>query len=232
MIVERVGGPEKAASAVESWWPLGLVGLAAVAAATFIGPPFPKATSSGLPLLALLAIGAVSGLVLSATTGLLATEQEEVIFPILVGVAGIFIASVPATKDRRYQNWIVASAFLRRARLRSSARDVQLVALRAVLGQVAADLTTSTLHPRGAEVHATVVGGSIVLRVPSGWTVSTVSSQEPTIHVLIPPTDQTARSGSIGSLNVSLAGFHGRLVILWSDSAPPSRPHSMTNAQK
>ncbi len=204
-----------------SWWPAVLIAWAAARAITLIGPSFPRAADRSLALAALGGIAAIATGLLVATTRGLPRNWEELLPALALLGLGALLAVVQPPADRRYQNWITLSAALRRARLRSCGRDVQLVDVRAWLGQVAVDLRDARLHPAGAEVHGTVVGGSIVLRLPAGWEVVRHPVPHPSLEIVVPTPDPALRKGRAGKMEISLTGGRGSLVVDWVDAPAP-----------
>jgi hypothetical protein len=228
LLTDRVGGSADAARLVARWWPAALIVLAVAHALTFVGPPLPRAAGRVMPLAALASVAVIAAGLLLLTTRTLPRNLSRLLLALALVAAGVLLATVHPALDRRYQNWVAVSAVMRRARLRSRGRDVQLVTVRAVLGQVAVDLTEATLPPRGAEIHATVVGGSIILRLPAGWQVKPRPVAEPTLELVVVPPDPALRVGPARPVPLSLTGAHGRLLVEWVDSPNRSAPATAT----
>jgi len=147
LLAEQVGGATKAVHLAGRWWPLAVLALGLAYGLTFAGAPFRQGSGRALPLAAL-------GLLLLLATGLLFQTTGQVprgLPRFLPGVAlvaaGAVLVTLQGSPDRRYQTWVSVIAVLRRVRLASRGRALRLVAARALLGQVALDLTAATLEP-------------------------------------------------------------------------------------
>ncbi|MGY1883966.1 hypothetical protein ACI799_01515 [Blastococcus sp. SYSU DS0753] len=222
LLMDRLGGAAGVVSDALPWWPVALLVWVIARATTLLGSAFPGSTARSLPLTALAMIGLAATGLLLATTGRLPDSWMRLAPGLVLILLGALLAVVESPSDRRYQNWVTLSAALRRARLRSRGRDVQLVDVQAWFGQAAIDLRDATLHPGGAEVYGTAVGGSIVLRIPAGWDVVPIPVSNPTLQIYVPQQDPALRTGLPGTLEVSLTGRRGSLAVEWVD-APPER---------
>jgi hypothetical protein len=216
LFVDKLGGVTKAGEFASRWWPLAIVALAIANGLSFLGPPFRGATSRALPLASVLAVLLTGTILLLDTTGKLPNAVSRLFPAGALVVVGALIATIHRSPDRRYQTWVATSALLRRVRFSSSGRSLKLISVRAVLGEVALDLTRSTLDVAGAEIHATVVGGSISLRLPAGWEVAPHVVADESLQFIQLPVDPGLPKVSSRVLPVRLTGISGQLSVEWA----------------
>ena len=136
-------GVVEAAGAVARWWPGLLVALGVVQALS-------EKRIGGVGLALLLG----GGLLLLVTTGLLGERAWSVTWPVLVVVAGAWLASGWGRAHRSPGDDpdFHRLSFFNVVRLASRAAALHRVGLTAVLGKLRLDLTGSRLDPRGAKL--------------------------------------------------------------------------------
>ncbi|MBM3694498.1 MAG: hypothetical protein FJW79_00975 [Actinobacteria bacterium] len=147
---------------VSRWWPVLLVALGVVQAAS----ERRVSVVSGV-----LVVG--GGLLLTVSTGLLGERAWGVAWPIVVTLAGAWLltgwgrAHRAPGDDPRFARL----SFINSVRLASRATALRRVVLTAVFGKLRLDLTGARLHPAGARISAASVFGHIDVIVPEGWAV-------------------------------------------------------------
>ena len=223
MLVDRLGGTDQAAHFAGHWWPVALALLIVGHGLTFVGRPFGSGTGRALPLTVLVVALAVTAVILLGTTGHLPSWPRRYVGPGALLCAGTALAVTQPVTDRRYQTWVRVDAVLRRRRLVSRARGIRQVSVLAVLGQAAVDLTSATLAG-DAELHATVLGGVVVLRLPAGWKVDEGPVAGHDLRVDVPPVPPGMPTGPQRTLPVHLLGARGKVVVEWSPDATPAPP--------
>jgi hypothetical protein len=228
LFVDRAGGAGRSAELISRWWPAAVIAVLGLCAASFAGRPFRTWTGRALPLAVLTGLLLVVGIVLAATAGWLPDKAGRYVLPlVLIGAGAATVLFQPVSRER-HATWLSTSAVLTRVRVRSNARGIRQITARAVLGQVAIDLTGATLA--GApEVHATVFGGSVWLRLPVGWTVTVADPAGSDLDVVVPAAPDGALPARSTTLELRLLGLRGRLIVEWGQApahlrAPGSDP--------
>jgi hypothetical protein len=192
---------EEAAEAVAAWWPWALLALAAlnllrsmVAVNSLIGP-------------AVLAVAALCGL--AVAHGLDGRTVQDFGFPLVLVGFGIALLGAARHESPRTR-W---SRFLSTGRVRVPASGGELLALRAVCGELQADLAaTRAAAPRA--VHLTAVAGHIRLFVPRSWQIRVHRSGALLTRVV--ETGPAVRSESTDQVELHLLGICGAITISYA----------------
>ena len=155
-------GVLEAGGVVGRWWPVLFIALGLVQAVS-------ERRVSGVA--AFLVIG--GALLLTVSTGFLGRRAWAVTWPILVVLAGAWLASGWGRQHRGPgldPEFSRLSAF-NSVKLASRADALRRVGLTAVFGKLRLDLTGARLDPAGARLSAASVFGHIDVIVPEGWAV-------------------------------------------------------------
>lgn len=155
-------GVVEAGGVVGRWWPGLLIALGVVQALS-------ERRFSAVAVV--LVVG--GALLLTVSTGLLGKTAWAVTWPILVVLAGAWLASGWGRQHRgpgQDPEFSRLSVF-NSVKLASRAAALRRVGLTAVFGKLRLDLTGAHLDPDGARVSATSVFGHIDVIVPEGWAV-------------------------------------------------------------
>ncbi|WP_405931238.1 hypothetical protein [Streptomyces sp. NBC_00827] len=157
---DTAGRVRTAAEVAAQWWPWALIGLAlvnllrsAVATEALIGP-------------LTLGVVALGGLAMSHQVG--GHTIENWVVPVGLAVAGAALV-LPPDRNRRATRW---SRVLSTGRVVVSADSGPLLTVRAVLGELRADLSQVDGTGGQVTVHVTAVGGHVRLLVPRECRVS------------------------------------------------------------
>ena len=152
-----------AGSTIGEWWPLAVVVLGILNAAS----------EGRLSPASLVLVG--GGLVLlGVTSGLFGDDAWGLVWPAAIVLAGLWVmlglgrtghTRMPAKEE------ITSIAVLGSARVGSSSKHFRRGSATAVLGGVTVDLTEAEPHPHGARLGVTAIMGGVDVIVPHGWLV-------------------------------------------------------------
>ena len=160
-LLEAIGAIE-GVGALDSWWPVLVVGLGVLqgASARRIGGPAAVLIAGGLLLLAV-------------TTGVLGERASRVAWPLVAVAAGGWLVSGWGRSRRRRSDaaHLDALAVFDSVKVASDSRALRRADLTAVCGKLVLDLTRAALDPGGGRVSITSVLGHIDVLVPKGWRV-------------------------------------------------------------
>ncbi len=160
-LLEAVGAI-KGSEALDAWWPLLLVGLGVLQAAS--------ARRVG-GAAAVLMVGGL--LVLLVTTGALGDKAGRVAWPLVAVAAGMWLVSGWGRSRRRSSDasHVDALSVLDLVRLASISQALRRADLTAVCGKLILDLTAARPADGGAKVFITSILGHVDVLVPKGWRV-------------------------------------------------------------
>lgn len=225
MLVDLLGGKADAVVFAERWWPAAIVAVVLAHAATFLGHPFPTYTNRFVPLAVLTGLAVVAGLLLLGTTRRVSANLLPYVGACSLMCAGAVLVVLSPRLDQRYETCISVSAILRRTRRSSRARGIRQVAVQALIGQVALDLTAATLAG-DAEVHVSTWVGSVILRLPAGWKIDPLQLAGSDLVPVVQPVPPSLNRVPARTVGIHVLGIHGRLVIEWGEA--PRAPSAVT----
>lgn len=170
LLLDRVGGTDRAASLISDWWPIAIVGVGLASLVGLVKQPW-----AFLGPLIVVAIGAA---LLLLTTDVVTTEQVgdlvgTYLAPVLLIALGIVIALTgPVTGDPEGRQ-VRRSAVLLPKRVGDDVRALQRGTATAVLARLEVDLTKVELDSRQppAELDITAFFGRVEVLVPASWRV-------------------------------------------------------------
>jgi hypothetical protein len=200
--VHRIRG---AADWAATWWPWLLLALALLnLLRTVIGV-------SSLIAPGLLAVVAVSGLALAH--GISGRTLANLIIPAALVLVGLALLFPFRTAHRHQWTRVLATGRVRTTDTVGSRTENPQVVLRAIAGELRADLTGSFLDG-SLTVQVTAVGGHVHLTVPRGWLVTIRSAGTVLTRVTDTGPRDTATKAADDEVGLHLLGLCGAVSLV------------------
>jgi hypothetical protein len=208
LVLDRIGGVERAAELLKQWWPLAIVCVGATNLLRMVQRPW----SFWGPVL-VMAVGSALLLLTVEPTPQAAKEATEFFWPLVLVAAGVAIALVGVEREDGQEYFLRQSAILRERRFTSDAKSLRHGRARAFLGHLELDLREAKFRDPRADLDVTAVCGHVDILVPRGYKVDLKPPVGLAVRAIEPPPAPVAGTEGARLLTVRVFALFGRASL-------------------